>query len=272
MKRTRIGAILIICMTFLLPYTQPSYAAEVSNESIGADDLKTGTEKLYKTYYDKLIELQGQYGSAEIVSGAYESRLSGLCFARLVDFNNDGVDELLLSYLACIDEYGYPKYILEVWEYNGGELEKVFEGDCNFSEEIYNSIKLYAYGNQYYIGQCIMDVDEYVRWWGENSELEWTVGLALFGYVDDAFVPVQSSFYGYDVEYNEMHFLNGERISEENIQDSENYRQWLEYIESPETFLLTCDSSGSELEETLSVLDNTFSILCSEPAEDNVIE
>lgn len=237
-------------MMLLGLYIQPASASEDRNQY------------LYQDYYNKLMELQEQFGQASIVSsGEYESWLSGLCFAKLIDFNGDGTAELLLSYLDSVNEYGYPEYVVEVWEHNGKEIEKVFEGDSYFNEEIYASVKLFSYGDKYFIGQSFSGAEECAEWPKESSGLQWISGFGLYGYAGDEFDMVQSLIHGYSSDSHDWYNLNGESMLAEDMGSSESYNEWLAYIENNEIFLLTCDADSSELEKTIGVLEDTFSTL-----------
>lgn len=84
-----------------------------------------GTEKTagsssegYSAYYKKCQEYLSLYG-APAVSDMYGT---GLCFAKLLDLNADGTDELILAYMATgTSPEGVSDMGVEVWSYQNGE-------------------------------------------------------------------------------------------------------------------------------------------------------
>ena len=89
---------------------------------------------MYRKYYDLIERYQEEFGEAAKASaGEYMKYLKGLCMAKLVDFDLDGSEELLLVYadpetVGPSGSYMLPRYIIEVWRYAGTDIEKVFEG------------------------------------------------------------------------------------------------------------------------------------------------
>ena len=130
---------------------------------------KPDESAMYQAYYDKLLELQLKYGTASVLDCA-NATLTGLCFAKLVDFNGDGQEKLVLAYCSDV-HYFDSDYIVEVWEYADGGLQKVFEGNCRYESEFYASVMLYNYNGQYLLGETISGVDEYSRWWEGNEDV-----------------------------------------------------------------------------------------------------
>lgn len=89
----------------------------------------------YKTYSD-IVETQTKNGGGLIFTGSY-AQTYGFCFAQLIDFNGDGVEELAIvytkaTYNTSTDNVSLPAviddYILEVWGSDGGNIEKIFTG------------------------------------------------------------------------------------------------------------------------------------------------
>lgn len=80
--------------------------------------------------------------------GKNVNRLTGTCFVRELDFNNDGVSELLITY----NDGGV--YYNEVWGFDGDQFVSLYNKEANtVSDKTAGSwITLYRHNNKYYIG------------------------------------------------------------------------------------------------------------------------
>lgn len=87
------------------------------------------------------------------------AKMTGLCYARQMDFNNDGYDELMLCY------NNKNIYTLEVWGYADKTFSKLYSEAANStSDEAFGSwIGLYHKGNKYYICKSTADKPELVE-------------------------------------------------------------------------------------------------------------
>ena len=125
--------------------------AEVTEETTQEVDEIT---LMYQLYYDKILELQDEYGQASVAAWVedtgdwddYYLEASGLCCAQLIDFDGDGTEELLVAYDEEIDVCEYILdgeeftktfgYTVEVYAYNDGAIESVYKsGPAWFSDE-----------------------------------------------------------------------------------------------------------------------------------------
>ncbi len=81
------------------------------------------------------------------------ARLTGLCYARQMDFNNDGDAELMLCY------NNKNVYTLEVWGYNGKDFVKLYSDVANSTNDIKDGswISFYYKNNKYYICKSTAD-------------------------------------------------------------------------------------------------------------------
>lgn len=94
-----------------------------------------------------------EYGSVKWESldsdtyGKNMARLTGFCYARQMDFDRDGSDELMLVY------NNKNIYTLEVWSYVSKEFVKVYSTEANSTEDEADGswIGLYHKNNKYYI-------------------------------------------------------------------------------------------------------------------------
>lgn len=77
-------------------------------------------------------------------------RMTGLCYARQMDFDNDGKDELLL----CYNDKNV--YSMDIWSYVGKEFTKVYAQPISSTDDDTDGswIGLYHKNNKYYICQA----------------------------------------------------------------------------------------------------------------------
>lgn len=83
-------------------------------------------------FTDKILEYQKKYGEGEAVEVAQSTYgAQGVAFAKLVDFDGDGQDELLIEYSdePLFNANGATAAKAEVWAYRDGKIEKVYEPD-----------------------------------------------------------------------------------------------------------------------------------------------
>lgn len=95
----------------------------------------------------------GEYGSAKTeqtdTSGEIY-RMAGLSFAREVDFDSNGISELLIAFRSG------SAYQVEVWGYDGGDFIRMYSHAANAAADrpdIGNWISLYRRSGRFYIGE-----------------------------------------------------------------------------------------------------------------------
>ena len=87
-------------------------------------------------YKSKLNSLIKKYGEPELVStGTSDYQISGVQFAQLVDFNGDGLEELVTVHSKTKAKSFNKKtrlsngdYVLDVWGYNGKKVVNLYSG------------------------------------------------------------------------------------------------------------------------------------------------
>lgn len=122
-----------------------------SNDSAGPNknDVQTSNARrtAYALFYDKIQELQDQYGEGQTVDGprADEQWAEGLSFVRLLDFNEDGIEELVVAHCpqGLTIDYNTPGYMdtfmgefnVEVYQFNSdtSTLDQVYAGPTCFT-------------------------------------------------------------------------------------------------------------------------------------------
>lgn len=90
---------------------------------------KAAVKTANELFTDKILEYQKKYGEGEAVEfDEYTYGAQGVAYAKLVDFDGDGQDELLIEYSdEPVDfEDKAVSANLEVWAYKNGEIEKVY--------------------------------------------------------------------------------------------------------------------------------------------------
>lgn len=93
---------------------------------------KAAVKTANELFTDKILEYQKKYGEGEAVEiDDYTYGARGVAFAKLVDFDGDGQDELLIEYSdePLENSNGATAGKAEVWAYRDGKIEKVYEPD-----------------------------------------------------------------------------------------------------------------------------------------------
>ena len=157
-------------------------ATELIKEMEGKDQSEEGKNKLnelqkkrsYQAYYDLILEYQEKYGMGKIKTRDQEAFcLEGLCFASLLDFDQNGREELVLAYLSEMPEREppIPRYTVEVWEFKKGKVDKVYTGNPYRIMETGSYLIFTQVEEQNYIiegGANILTVDDTI--WGFDEE------------------------------------------------------------------------------------------------------
>lgn len=203
---------------------EPASDGENQDGEDAQDEAEFTEEQLaYAHYYLKCQELINAYGPAG-TTDLYDGQMTamtGLALARLIDFDGDGLNELLVSYnaveigtdAASADEV----YPVEVWDYQDGELVQVYEGNAPYTNGGAYFLDLYEYNDLPVICAVWYDmqvdnanlVDEYTGYFSQVSETL------------DA-IAVRDSFFNYDTGENSVTYtLDGESATEEEWNDFE---------------------------------------------------
>ena len=209
----------------------------------------------YWAYYNKIMELQEKYGDGNKTEAYVDfpdkkTYLWGLCFAKLIDFNADGYEELIVAYLEDKDEYQNSivgeDYVIEVWAYQDFACQKVFEGTIYIPHEGYTDEGFYiaSLDEKYYVVQGYDFIT--FNFWGYNGK-EFEQEKSLEG----------------DWIYEDYYAVDGKEVTE--VEYQTEYDKWME---NAQMYLLEGFKGGSlednaqDLEETLQELDNTIKLLC----------
>ncbi len=240
----------------------------ITRESVEADDNKAKAAKydnstnICDLYKGVINELKDQYGESRVISNEETgiTGLSGLCYLRLLDLNEDGTIELIaLCRKENQEDFAITlnDYICYVYTVKDGQLVELFANDSATSGvgagwesfTLKNSEK-YGYLIESYVGQ---DMEDYTY---------------LYGFRDNDFgliASFESIVDEVDGEWITIEKMNGEVIysGTDNPALSDTINDWLEhYAYEPDVPLKSygeeIDTFQSEyfLTDTMAWLDN----------------
>lgn len=99
---------------------------------------KAAVKTANELFTDKILEYQKKYGEGEAVEmGNSLYGAQGVGYAKLIDFDGDGQDELLIEYSDEPVDRGDNAAAahLEVWAYKNGKIEKVYTPDVSVAPQ-----------------------------------------------------------------------------------------------------------------------------------------
>ena len=151
---------------------------------------KEGNIKDPTSAYRNLIQsYEKKYGKAQL--NEQKQFWTGLCYAKLLDFNNDGINELILTYQT--ERYNKDKvqYHVELWKYGGKSAKRVTSriswsgnnmpyfgglGICKYNGKYLLELTGNACGDNYYYGTkkdgSVGLVHKFI-WKGDAMEGDW---------------------------------------------------------------------------------------------------
>ncbi|MBQ9517128.1 MAG: hypothetical protein IJR60_03545 [Eubacterium sp.] len=207
----------------------------------GAAKATAFNASLKGSYYRVVEELNQKYGKAEYVENGKTAFIKGLAVVDLIDFNNDGTEELFLIYRKQIvsrdeDEMGYyvpsqlDKYYVEIYRYNGSGAVLAYknEGISNDSKNerdryfilkhaknrtyyCQNTYSESDYGNSVTASSTIMKFNKTTFVSTFSASYQSDYGYTTY-YIDDS--EVYSS--QFESEANKVPLFNGNDVYNEN--------------------------------------------------------
>lgn len=146
---------------------------DTSKDTVDTSAPATIDDATYKAactaYKSKLNSLIKKYGEPELVStGASDHQISGVQFAQLIDFNGDGLEELVTVHSKTKAKSFNKKtrlsngdYVLDVWGYNGKKVVNLYSGSPEASNGGYVFVTFKTMigdtGNHVYLPQLVAD-------------------------------------------------------------------------------------------------------------------
>ena len=160
LKITAFTLFILTIIIFVIVFSHSISSQNKKNEQFYTDAGKVCTD--YLTDYG--IVKWERLDSDEYGSGM--TRLTGLCYARQMDFNNDGSDELMLCY------NNKNVYTLEVWGYVGKQFSKLYSEEANRTEDSRDGswIAFYYKNNKYYICKSSPDTPQEVKFYALKGD------------------------------------------------------------------------------------------------------
>lgn len=114
----------------------PDPSADDAQAAATTTDARTDEQKAADLYLAKCREYIDKYGKPGTCEYQNGTLATGLAVAKLIDFNGDGMDELMLCYDTtpapdqqddAFSEQQKDAYAVEVWSYKDGKISKVFD-------------------------------------------------------------------------------------------------------------------------------------------------
>ena len=220
----------------------------------------------YTAYKSKLEELIDTYGEPEIASlkgNVYQ--IGGVEFAQLIDFNGDGLQELVTIHSKTkVDEFGKKThlttgdYVLDVWGYNGTELVNLYSGSPQATNGGYIFVmfdkEIGDDSGTVYLSQFISDGKAYLLTGKKKSKTE----EKFFTYDGKSFKATDRDVTASDFNNDSAYLISGYT---ENLEEhDENYAEGKIDIS-----VLNLNNTVDTVEQTMIVL--TTGITSTEPGD-----
>ena len=220
----------------------------------------------YTAYKSKLEELIDTYGEPEIASlkgNVYQ--IGGVEFAQLIDFNGDGLQELVTVHSKTkVDEFGKKThlttgdYVLDVWGYNGTELVNLYSGSPQATNGGYIFVmfdkEIGDDSGTVYLSQFISDGKAYLLTGKKKSKTE----EKFFTYDGKSFKATDRDVTASDFNNDSAYLISGYT---ENLEEhDENYAEGKIDIS-----VLNLNNTVDTVEQTMIVL--TTGITSTEPGD-----
>ena len=108
------------------------------------------TNTIYESYKNIVQTYEDKYGKADTMGiGDSLYTMTGVCFISLIDFDNNGAEELVLVHKNTDSDH---KYTINVWEYQNNQAELIHSGDiCQGGDVGSLGIEFTEYNGQTYL-------------------------------------------------------------------------------------------------------------------------
>ena len=202
-------------------------------------------------YKSKLNSLIKKYGEPELVStGSSDYQISGVQFAQLVDFNGDGLEELVTVHSKTKAKSFNKKtrlsngdYVLDVWGYNGKKVVNLYSGSPEASNGGYVFVTFKTMigdtGNHVYLPQLVADDTAVLV--GDDAEPKY------FTYDGTEFKAVEGELHGDSFDDQSAFLIKG---YSDNLEDQD--------ATAPENAI---DASKLDLNNTVDTVEQTLMAL-----------
>lgn len=220
----------------------PSDSSSVSNSS-DPSKVEKARAKAYLKVVEDLVDKYGDGALREMSGGV--TMLEGVCFAKLVDFDNDGTEELLVAYFdkdkadtKTFDDMNDPRaYIAQIWTYDGKNAKKIYEHATDSSNGGFAFLRLYRNGDESFLAPIAFQNH------GNSTDMVTEVAKVSKGKADKTEFAVRDSY-----SSSPTYEIDGTEASEE------DYKKALEAATkstSTENYALSMTSSTSPVDSTV---------------------
>lgn len=202
-------------------------------------------------YKSKLNSLIKKYGEPELVStGSSDYQISGVQFAQLVDFNGDGLEELVTVHSKTKAKSFNKKtrlsngdYVLDVWGYNGKKVVNLYSGSPEASNGGYVFVTFKTMigdsSDHVYLAQLMSDDTAVLV--DDDAEYKY------FTYDGTEFKAAEGELHGDDFNYQSAFLIKG---YSDNLEDQDT--------SAPEGAI---DTSKLNLNNTVDTVEQTLMVL-----------
>lgn len=219
-------------------------------------------------YLEKLKNLTELYGSSGYVTKENDGDdmftknkyLTGLCYAKLIDFDNDGSNELIVGYRdpsKNSEERFDQQYNIEVWSFDGNDLKKIYDSMALGNAWEGLAFYILQIDGQYYI-YSYKEIDS-----GTNEN----TGESKFTYIREAYgihngdhifsvchSQEDSQYISASLDIRNEYFVDGKEVTYDEFQNAA--QEWI-YVK--EYGFQNCNDEL--LNRSLMSLNNTWDIL-----------
>ncbi len=207
-------------------------------------------------YKSKLNSLIKKYGEPELAStGSSDYQISGVQFAQLVDFNGDGLEELVTVHSKTKAKSFNKKtrlsngdYVLDVWGYNGKKVVNLYSGSPEASNGGYVFVTFKTMigdsSDHVYLTQLMSDDTAVLV--SDDAEYKY------FTYDGTEFKAAEGELHGDDFNYQSAFLIKGysDNLEDQDASASEG---------AIDTSKLNLNNTVDTVEQTLMALDAKIS-------------
>ena len=228
---------------------------DTSKDTVDTSAPATIDDATYKAactaYKSKLNSLIKKYGEPELVStGSSDYQIGGVQFAQLVDFNGDGLEELVTVHSKTKAKSFNKKtrlsngdYVLDVWGYNGKKVVNLYSGSPEASNGGYVFVTFKTMigdtGNHVYLPQLVADDTAVLV--GDDAEYKY------FTYDGTEFKAAEGELHGDNFDDQSAFLIKG---YSDNLEDQD--------ATAPENAI---DTSKLNLNNTVDTVEQTLMVL-----------
>ena len=243
----------------------PAPSADDAQAAATTTDARTDEQKAADLYLAKCREYIDKYGKPGTREYQNGTLATGLAVAKLIDFNGDGMDELMLCYDTtpapdqqddAFSEQQKDAYAVEVWSYKDGKISKVFDEPDSVSSS--NGASLFITMYELDGSPCMSTWKaEFATGANTTSEDDTFTYYAFNGTSFDASLTLASHFKNpYSDDHSVSYEVDGKQAGESDYRAASNRAQ-----ESGMIWLLSFNGTRSAGESAATTISDTNATL-----------